>query len=67
MNWKLQLEKYGYIKTFNDSGKKVTIKNTKKTNKQENIDMCLNCKKRKCKGTCVDIRRKSNETENGNY
>ena len=57
MNWKSQIIQNGYVNTTNESGTKRKSKRLRAEPK-ENIDMCLNCTKKKCNGNCIDIRRK---------
>lgn len=59
MNWKSQIYKNGFIMTIDESGNKNT-KRKPKNESQNKINICLNCTKNKCNGTCNEIRRKRN-------
>lgn len=65
MNWKSQIYKNGFIRTIDESGKKI-ITRTTKSKSQDKIDICLNCIKKKCNGNCNEIRRKINEAKSRN-
>ena len=51
------IQQDGYIKRIDDSyrGRKPRTKESTEE-KEEIIQFCLNCTKKKCKGTCNDIR-----------
>lgn len=56
MNWKQEVYQNGSVKVSTGVG----IKRKQKVNREKEykeIEICLNCTEKKCKGTCDKIRR----------
>lgn len=59
MNWRMEIKRNGFIRTAKEQ-KRVYYKKKEKIPDEENIDICLNCTRKNCNGSCKNIRRKNN-------